>query len=68
MPRVRKEDNCVEVNLLTGETKVGRIDLPKERIEASAKILANIVIDFVKQGGSVRELTPQNVFGRKTDE
>ena len=68
MPRVRKEDNCVEVNLITGETVFGRLNLPKDRIEASAKILADILIDFVKRGGSVSDITPQNVFGRKADE
>ena len=65
MPRVRKEDNCVEVNLLTGETKVGRIDLPKERIEASAKILANILLDYARKGGDMNDLTPEKVFGRR---
>ena len=65
MPRVRKEDNCVEVNLITGETVFGRLNLPKERIEASAKILADILLDYARKGGDMNDLTPEKVFGRR---
>ena len=65
MPRVRKEDNCVEVNLITGETVFGRLNLPKDRIEASAKILANILLDYARKGGDMNDLTPEKVFGRR---
>ena len=65
MPRVRKEDNCVEVNLITGETVFGRLNLPKNRIEASAKILANILLDYARKGGDMNDLTPEKVFGRR---
>ena len=65
MPRVRKEDNCVEVNLITGETVFGRLNLPKERIEASAKMLANILLDYARKGGDMNDLTPEKVFGRR---
>ena len=65
MPRVRKEDNCVEVNLITGETVFGRLNLPKDRIEASAKILADILLDYARKGGDMNDLTPEKVFGRR---
>ena len=32
------------------------------------RILANVLIDFVKNGGSLKDLTPKNVFGRKGNE
>ena len=61
----RIQDNIVEVNLLTRETEKGRLNLTKERLEASASILANLLLDFVKGGGSIEELTPEKVFGRR---
>ena len=61
----RIQDNTVEVDLLTGQTEKGRLSLPKEKIETSASILANLLLDFVKGGGSTEELTPDKVFGRK---
>ena len=61
----RIQDNTVEVDLLTGQTEKGRLNLPKERLEASASILANRLLDFVKCGGSTEELTPEKVFGRR---
>ena len=53
------------MDLSTGQTEKGRLNLPKERLEANASILANLLLDFVKGGGSTEELTPDNVFGRK---
>ncbi|MDY3845834.1 MAG: hypothetical protein SOZ62_02840 [Eubacteriales bacterium] len=59
----RIQDNIVEVNLLTRETEKGRLNLPKERLEASAKILANILLDYARNGGDMDDLTPDKVFG-----
>ena len=53
------------VNLLTGEQVTGRFNLPEERIEASAKILANILLDYALNGGDMSNLTPEKVFGRR---
>ena len=61
----RIQDNTVEVDLSTGQTEKGRLNLPKERLEASASILANLLLDFVKGGGSTEELTPEKVFDRR---
>jgi len=61
----RIQDNNVEVDLLTGETEKGRLNLPKERLEASAKILANILLDYARIGGNMDDLTPDKVFGRR---
>jgi hypothetical protein len=43
-------------------------DLSQEQINKSANILANVLIDYVKNGGSLKDLTPQHVFGRKGNE
>ncbi|MDY4592574.1 MAG: hypothetical protein SO434_04145 [Eubacteriales bacterium] len=61
----RIQDNTVEVDLLTGETEKGRLNLPKERLEASAKILANILLDYARNGRNMNDLTPGKVFGRR---
>ena len=53
------------MDLSTAQTEKGRLNLPKERLEASASILANLLLDFVKGGGSTEELTPEKVFGRR---
>ncbi len=53
------------MDLSTGQTEKGRLNLPKERSEANASILANLLLDFVKGDGSTEELTPEKVFGRR---
>ena len=41
-------------------------ELSQEQIEVSAKILGNILLDYVNNGGSVAELTPDKVLDRKS--
>ena len=40
-------------------------ELSQEQIEVSAKILANILLDYVNNGGSVAELAPDKVLGKR---
>ncbi len=40
-------------------------ELSQEQIEVSAKILGNILLDYVNNGGSVAELTPDKVLGKR---
>ena len=61
----RFTENCVGVDLLTNEQMCGELNLPQERIEASARILADILLDFAKNGGDMNNLTPENVFGTR---
>ena len=61
----RIQENTVEVNLSTGHKEKGRLNLPKERLEASAKILANILLDYARNGGNMDDSTPDKVFGRR---
>ena len=53
----------VSVDLTTGTKEKSPCKLSQEQIEKSAVVLANILIDFVKTGGAVNGITPQNVFG-----
>ncbi len=56
------------MNLISGAIDKTPCDLSQEQINKSANILANVLIDFVKNGGSLKDLTPKNVFGRKYNE
>lgn len=49
----------------TGHKEKGRLNLPKERIQTSAKILADILLDYSRNGGNMDDLTPESVFGRR---
>lgn len=59
-----KEQNYVKVNLTTNQTTQGELNIPDDKINASAKILANILLDYVRNGGSTTDLTPEKVFGK----
>jgi len=43
-------------------------EFSQEQIEASAKILANMLLDYVKGGGNAKEMTPDKVFGKRGGE
>ena len=61
----RIQENTVEVNPSTGHKEKGRLNLPKERIQTSAKILADILLDYARNGGNMDDLTPESVFSRR---
>lgn len=56
------------MDLTSGAIDKTPCDLSQEQINKSATILANVLIDYVKNGGSLKDFTPQNVFGRKGNE
>ena len=53
------------MDLVTGTMEQTECELSQEQIEVSAKILANILLDYVNNGGSVAELTPDKMFGKR---
>ena len=53
------------MDLVTGTMKQTECESTQEQIEVSAKILANILLDYVNKGGSVAELTPEKLFGKR---
>ena len=61
----RIQENTVEVYLSTEHKEKGRLNPPKEIIQTSAKILADILLDYARNGGNMDDLTPENVFGKK---
>ncbi|MCH5158898.1 MAG: hypothetical protein J1F33_06855 [Clostridiales bacterium] len=59
-----KGQNYVGVNLTTNQTTQGELNIPDDKLQASAKILANILLDYVRNGGSTNHLTLEKVFGK----
>ena len=53
------------MDLVTGTMEQTECELSQEQIELSARILANILLDYINDGGSVAELTPEKIFGKK---
>jgi len=49
--------------LATGTTQQTDYEITQEQIETSATILANILLDYVKQNG-ISILSPESVFGK----
>ncbi len=43
-------------------------EFSQEQIVASAKILANMLLVYVKDGGNAKEMTPDKVFGKRGGE
>ena len=43
----------------------GELNLPDEKLKASAKILANILLDYMKSGGDMKDITPSKIFGQR---
>lgn len=54
----------MSVDLSTGTTQTTDYEITQEQIETSAQILANILLDYVKQHGDTPILSPERVFGK----
>ena len=59
------EFNKVEINLSINEVVTSPLELDDETLTASASVLANMLLDFVKDNGSYDNLTPNNVFRKE---
>lgn len=59
------EFNKVEIDLSTNEVVTSPLELDDETLTASASVLANMLLDFVKADGSYDNLTPNNVFRKE---
>ncbi|MBE5754480.1 MAG: hypothetical protein E7340_04025 [Clostridiales bacterium] len=59
------EFNKVEINLSTNEVATSPLELGDETLTASASVLANMLLDFVRDNGSYDNLTAQNVFRKE---
>lgn len=52
-------DNVIEINFDTQEKLQGKLSLSKDIITTSSTILANLLLDYAKQGGDMEHITPQ---------
>ncbi|MBR4761562.1 MAG: hypothetical protein IK086_02870 [Clostridia bacterium] len=59
-----KQQNRVEINLLTHEKQESPLFLDDESFDVSASVLANMMLDFVRVNGA-DQLTPGNVFRKE---
>ena len=60
-----EEINKVEIDLSTNEVVTSPLELDDETLTASASVLANMLLDFVRDNGSYDNLTPKNVFRKE---
>ena len=59
------EFNKVEIDLSTNEVATSPFELDDETLTASASVLANMLLDFVRDNNSYENLTPKNVFRKE---
>ncbi|MBQ8196757.1 MAG: hypothetical protein IJZ73_01710 [Clostridia bacterium] len=59
------EFNKVEIDLSTNEVATSPLELDGETLTASASVLANMLLDFVRDNNSYENLTPKNVFRKE---
>lgn len=60
-----KYQNRVDIDLLTHEKQESPLELDDDTLNVSATVLANILLDFVRDKGSYDSLTPKNVFRKE---
>ena len=60
-----EELNKVEIDLSTNEVATSPLELDDETLTASASVLANMLLDFVRDNNSYENLTPKNVFRKE---
>ena len=60
-----KYQNRVDIDLLTHEKQESPLELDDDTLNISATVLANMLLDFVRDKGSYDSLTPKNVFRKE---
>lgn len=60
-----KYQNRVDIDLLTHEKQESPLELDDDTLNVSASVLANMLLDFVRDKGSYDSLTPNNVFRKE---
>ena len=61
-----EEFNKVEINLSTNEVATSPLELDDKTLTESSSVLANMLLDFVRDNNSYDNLTPMNVFRKET--
>ena len=60
-----KYQNRVDIDLLTHEKQESPLELDDDTLNVSASVLANMLLDFVRDKGSYDSLTPKNDFRKE---
>lgn len=60
-----KYQNRVDIDLLTHEKQESPLELDDDTLNVSTSVLANMLLDFVRDKGSYDNLTPNNVFRKE---
>ena len=60
-----KYQNRVDIDLLTHDKQESPLELDDDTLNVSATVLANMLLDFVRDKGSYDSLTPNNVFRKE---
>ena len=60
-----KYQNRVDIDLLTHEKQESPLELDDDTLNVRATVLANMLLDFVRDKGSYDSLTPNNVFRKE---
>ena len=63
-----KYQNRVDIDLLTHEKQESPLELDDDTLNVSVSVLANMLLDFVRDKGSCNNLTPNNVFRKENKE
>ena len=53
------------MNLETGETAKGKLNIDEAKIADCGKWLGEILLDYMRDGGDMHNITPEAVFGKR---
>ena len=62
--KVSYAKNIQSINLITNKERKGQSNFYLSVIENCGTTLANLLIDYIKKGGDINNLTPDNLFKR----
>ena len=60
--QIQYKKNIQSINFITNKERVGKSNFYPSVIENCGTTLANRLIDYMKKGGDINNLTPDNVF------
>lgn len=56
--------NCVAIDFNTNEKFKCKLSLENDAIKSCGEILAQHLIDYIKKGGDINNLTPNELFNK----
>ena len=62
MKKIKYAKNIQSINLKTNKERKGKAKFYPSVTESVGETLSNYLIDYIKKGGDINNLTPNNVF------